>query len=134
MEFLVAHRWITNEFEKAMRNIDPAVTLPYWDVYLNGIQPERSLIWDTLGHSGSYANGYQVPDGIYPTLGLLPTVKRHWSSRGIIYHFTQETATAVVQLARSYPELLSYLHAQHFPLHLVVGGYEGQLSGREAPY
>ena len=73
-----AHRWFTTEFEKIMRSIDHGTTLPYWDPYLYGTQPERSSIWETLGHSGDYSDAYEVPDGLYPRLNLATSIKRHW--------------------------------------------------------
>ena len=105
-EFLPGHRWINNEIEKIMRSIDPGVTLPYWDPHTYAVQPERSSIWDTLGHSGNYSNGYSVPDGLYALWDLVPSMKRHWEEGGtILPWFTQEIITSHIQTSTNFKEL-----------------------------
>ena len=134
-EILPSHRWFTNEFERIMLSIDSYTTLPYWDPYTYGSQPERSSIWHTLGHSGTYANGYSVADGIYAEWGLIPTMKRHWSENGTITPWiTQEFLTSMIQTARTMSEMVTLSVGLHFPPHIHVGGYEGQYSHRNAPY
>ena len=133
-EFLPGHRWFANNFEQLMQQIDPGVTLPYYDIYTYAVQPERSSIWNTLGHSGNYSNGYSVPDGVYASWNLVPTIKRHWQANGtILPWFTQEIFTSVIQTSHSYPEM-NRIIGSHFPPHLNIGGYEGQYSYRNAPY
>ena len=117
-----------------MRSIDPGVTLPYWDPYTYAVQPERSSIWDTLGHSGNYSNGYSVPDGIYPDWDLVPTIKRHWQANGTILPWvTQEIVTSLLQTSKDFLGIARIL-GFHFAPHLNIGGYEGQYSHRNAPY
>ena len=133
-EFFASHRWFVNRFEKLMQKIDPGVTLPYWDPHSFATQPERSSIWDTLGHSGNYSNGYAVPDGICAEWGLVPSIKRHWLPNGAIPpFFSQEFITSIIQSSNSYPEFTGSAGI-HFTPHLGVGGYEGQYSYRNAPY
>ena len=132
-EFLPGHRWLNFEFEKIMQSIDPGVTLPYWDPHIY-VQPERSSIWDTFGHSGYYSNGYSVPDGIYAEWDLVPSIKRHWQADGtILPWFTQEIVTSFIQTSKSFVDL-ARLAGYHFGPHLNIGGYEGQFSYRNAPY
>ena len=135
VEFIPTHRWFVNEFEKAMRIIDPTTTLPYWEPTTQGCQPERASLWDVLGHSGNYSNGYAVEDGIYGKWGLVPRVKRHWSHRRTIYPWdTPEYQTMFIQSAKTFEQLSQKSVNDHFLVHLNVGGYEGQYSVRDAPY
>ena len=130
------HRWLSNQLEKIMRSIDPQTTLPYWDSTVYGSQPERSSLWDVLGHSGNYSDGYCVGDGIYKDWNLIPCMKRHWSPRGTIYPwFTPEFVSAYLQLSSSFSDFDGFSNGgDHFPIHLNVGGYEGQYSVSTAPY
>ena len=133
-EFVTSHRWMEIQLEKAMREIDPNIALPYWETAVYGTQPERSSLWKTLGTNGSYANGYCVQDGIYGQWNLNPCMKRHWSPRRTIYPwYTPEFVTYTIQ-SPNFPEILSRGGGQHFQPHLNIGGYEGQYSGRNAPY
>ena len=135
VEFILGHRWLSNELDKAMRSIDPQTALPYWDPYLYGSQPERSSIWETFGHSGNYSNGYSVPDGIYGDWKLIPAVKRHWSKDGtILPWFTPEFTTYYIQGSSDLNVLAILTTGFHFPPHLLIGGYEGQYSYKNAPY
>ncbi|CAG2171134.1 unnamed protein product, partial [Oppiella nova] len=56
-EIIPAHRWLAYELESYMQQIDPTVSLPYWCPWIVGAHPERSIIWDTFGHNGSYSGG-----------------------------------------------------------------------------
>ena len=134
MEAGPSHRWLITEFEKIMQSIDPGTTLPYYESPIYGAQPERSSIWETLGHSGKYSNGYDVPDGIYPEIHLATTVKRHWPNGTIPPWTTPEFITYLIQSSRSLPDFNLKILGLHFQPHLNVGGYEGQMSYRVAPY
>ena len=134
-EFLASHRWSINYLEKAMRAIDPTVTLPYSMTWTYGCQPERASIWDYLGTNGSYSNGYCVTDGkIYPD-NLVPALKRQWSLRGTIYPMvTPEFATQWIQNAKTFTQVLNWDSGVHFQQHLNFGGYPGEYSVKNAPY
>ena len=134
-EFFPSHRYFAIEFERLMQKIDPGVTLPHWDSYTYGAQPDRSSIWDTLGHSGNYSTGYSVTDGIYGELNLVPTLKRHWLPDGkLAPWFTQEFISSMIQSAENYREMTASSLGLHYPPLLNMGGYEGQYSVRSAPY
>ena len=134
-EFLASHRWSNNQLEKAMRSIDPTVTMPYSFPWTYGCQAERASIWDYLGTHGNYSNGYCVTDGkIYPN-NLIPCLKREWSFRGTIYPMiTPEFATHYLQNAKSFTQLFILANSLHFQQHLNCGGYPGQYSVKNAPY
>ncbi|XP_054163650.1 uncharacterized protein LOC128961435 [Oppia nitens] len=134
-ELFLAQRWLAYELESAMQQIDPGVILPYWCPWPAAAHPERSIVWDTFGHNGSYPGGYCVGDGVYNTWGLIPCVKRHWSPRGTIYPWASpELDTNLLHYGTLYELFyLAYIGIYYQPL-INAGGYEGQFSKQDAPY
>lgn len=62
--FLPWHREYLNRFEKALRDIDNSISLPYWD-WTNDAQlqdPSKSEVWDLLGSHNPSENN-RVTDG-----------------------------------------------------------------------
>ena len=133
-EFVSIHRWLYKQLEAQMRAIDPDVTIPYSFPWLFGTQAERASIWNYLGTSGNYSNGYCVTNGFYPG-ALIPCIKRQWSPRGTIYPMgTPEFITYLIHNSPNFPALTVNVLGIHFQAHLNYGGYPGQLSITLAPY
>ena len=62
------HRWFVMVFEKEMLRINPKVTLPYWDHFIEFAEPHKSKMWDLFGHAGTAANDYCVSDGPFANM------------------------------------------------------------------
>ena len=62
------HQWFLMVFEKEMLRINPSVTLPYWDHFIEFAEPHKSKIWDLFGHAGTAANDYCVADGPFANM------------------------------------------------------------------
>lgn len=58
-EFLPWHRAYLYNFEKALQDIDPTVTLPYWDWAADAVNVNISI--DDMGSAKSQDNGYVPP-------------------------------------------------------------------------
>ena len=119
---------------KAMREIDPYVSLPYSIPWVYGTQPERASIWDHFGSYGNHTNGHCVSNGFYPD-NMYPCVKREWSPRGTIYPWsTPEFITRMIQTANTYSQLVSFVLGIHFQYPVLIGGNAGHYSGRGGNY
>jgi tyrosinase len=87
-EALVWHRWIMNELEKKMLEIDPTVTLPYWQFPDSFAAPEKDIIFEWFGHAGNESNDYCVTDGAFANQKVnYPEphcIRRQWNPNGTI--------------------------------------------------
>ncbi len=87
-EGVIWHRWIMNEFEKKMREIDPTVTLPYWQWTDSFAAPQKDIIFEWFGHAGNESNDYTVSDGAfaYQKVNYPEThyIRRQWNPNGTI--------------------------------------------------
>jgi hypothetical protein len=77
-----------NEFEKKMREIDPTVTLPYWQWTDSFAAPQKDIIFEWFGHAGNESNDYTVSDGAfaYQKVNYPEThyIRRQWNPNGTI--------------------------------------------------
>jgi tyrosinase len=87
-EGIIWHRWITNELEKKMLEIDPTVTLPYWQWLESFAAPEKDIIFEWFGHAGNENNDYCVTDGAFANQKVnYPEphcIRRQWNPNGTI--------------------------------------------------
>jgi tyrosinase len=100
---LVWHRWIMNELEKKMREIDPTVTLPYWQFPESFAAPEKDIIFEWFGHAGNENNDYCVSDGAFVNQKVnYPKnhcIRRQWNRNGTICNWEPpEYYNSVIQL------------------------------------
>ena len=135
---LIPHiRRVVYEFDQAMKKIDSRVTLPYWEWWTYAAQAERQILLSKwIGTNGTYANGWCVENGIlFNGTKPTPCLKRHWSLRGTVYPYAgPEFVTSAIQTSEDYPLFYSkILPLLYLPM-VALGGYEGQLSSRDAPY
>ncbi|KAI0237741.1 hypothetical protein L0F63_007257, partial [Massospora cicadina] len=64
--FLIWHRLFVFKFEEALREIDPTVSLPYWDWTVASQDPSKDRVFsrDNFGGNGIRGNSC-VPDGVF---------------------------------------------------------------------
>jgi tyrosinase len=60
-----------NEVEKKMLEIDPTVTMPYWQYTHSFAAPEKDIIFEWFGHAGNKDNDYCVTDGAFANNELI---------------------------------------------------------------
>jgi tyrosinase len=107
---VIWHRWILNELEKKMREIDPTVTLPYWQFPDSFAAPEKDIIFEWFGHEGNQYNDYCVTDGAFANQRVnYPEphcIRRQWNPNGTICNWEPpEYYNSVMQL-QTLPTLL----------------------------
>lgn len=64
--FLPWHRWYILQLENLLRNINPKVTVPYWDWSLEADNWKTSIVWNSecgFGGDGDPENGHHVTTG-----------------------------------------------------------------------
>lgn len=83
--FLPWHRLFLLEFEGALRVVDPAAALPYWDWSADAANPASSAVWGAELLGGS-TPGACIPDGPFAGATVqLPSphsVRRGFSTTG----------------------------------------------------
>jgi tyrosinase len=85
-EAVIWHRWILNVLEKKMLEIDPTVTLPYWQWLDSFAAPEKDIIFKWFGRAGKASNDYCVTDGAFANQRVnYPEphcIRRQWNPNG----------------------------------------------------
>jgi tyrosinase len=108
---VIWHRWIMTELEKKMREIDPTVTLPYWQFPDSFAAPEKDIIFEWFGHAGNESNDYCVSDGAFANQKVnypkIHCIRRQWNPNGTICNWEPpEYYNSVMQL-QTLPNLLA---------------------------
>ncbi|KAI8912409.1 hypothetical protein EDD86DRAFT_181878, partial [Gorgonomyces haynaldii] len=129
--FLAWHRYFISGFEKALKSIEPSVSLPFWDWTLDSQNPAQADIFlpQYLGGNGKLPN-MCVTDGIaanwtinYPTAPTRPgpaCLKRCFSFTGL---YSPEAVAATLVGSADYNNLRNNIESGgHGAVHLQVGG------------
>jgi hypothetical protein len=125
--WLAWNRYYVRQFEIKLQAIDPGVTVPYWDFSGDSQAPERSIVWNYLGHNGVGAN-HAVLDG--PFSGWTPAypnphhLQREWNRGTTISAFhSPEVMAHIVATSARYDELRQNLEYEpNGNVHLGIGG------------
>lgn len=59
--FLPWHRQIVNALESALREVDPGLSVPYWDWSRDASAPQRAMVWRWMGTSAGTGDGENAP-------------------------------------------------------------------------
>jgi tyrosinase len=77
-----------NEVEKKMLEIDPTVTMPYWQYTHSFAAPEKDIIFEWFGRAGNKDNDYCVTDGAFANQRVnypeTHCIRRQWNPNGTI--------------------------------------------------
>jgi hypothetical protein len=134
-QFLPWHRYYIREYERALQEIDPLVTLPYWNWAAESQAPELSTVWapERFGGNG-VAPDYFVGDGPFadwrPLLDVPHRLRRRWDEGDRISSFmptallealigSSETFTGFAPLLEGTP---------HGSVHNSIGGDMAQIT------
>ncbi|WP_406187959.1 tyrosinase family protein [Streptomyces sp. NBC_01006] len=133
--FFVWHRYFLRQFEKALQEIDPSVSLPYWDVTRDSQAPERSFIFSESymgGNGGSDGRGgalnapfvgWRVPSA---NSGL---VARYFSRGTTIPSWTApEILNSYLDHRASYDAIRQQIESTFSRVHAGIGGNNGDMS------
>lgn len=101
--FLPWHRYYLVELEDALRSINPAVVLPYWDWSLDSQDPAVSPVWATNLLGGATPGGC-IPDGPFANVQA-PQPTPHCVRRG----FTARTANGMAGVQFEEPSVIAQL-------------------------
>jgi tyrosinase len=109
-EALIWHRWILNVLEKKMLEIDPTVTLPYWQWLDSFAAPEKDIIFKWFGRAGNENNDYCVTDGAFANQRVnYPEphcIRRQWNPNGTICNWEPPEYYNSVNQLNPLPNLL----------------------------
>jgi hypothetical protein len=127
--FLPWHRHYLRVFEQELRQIDPTVTLPYWDWSAHSRHPEQSPIWgaDAFGGNGRgpascvVTGAFRAYRPFYPKDSCL---RRAFSKGETLDDFSsaEELRTRLTQSA-DYDSMRKALESAQGFVHLYIGGH-----------
>ena len=131
-----------DNFEKALRTIDPSVSLPYWDWTLDSQRPASSEIFkneyfggdgDPVSHcvNTGVAAGWTTTIPVAPTRPAPTCLRRCWTW-GALY--PPEAVTTLMNQASTFDALrLSIEGGPHGTVHIQGGGSCGDMSTMYSP-
>lgn len=149
-DFQPFHRHIINVLEQRIMEIEPGMTVPYWvnklffghqnfnfffkKYSIDFASPEKSILFKYLGTSGTKYTNWCLTDGIYSDMNLTRCVKRDWINEALSPLDTPEFDTISIQNSKDFTDLGIFTALGHFITHLSIGGDNGELSLKTAPY
>lgn len=134
--FLPWHRLFVLLFENLLREVDPAVSVPYWNWAIDGENPAMSTVWGRAGGSVREADGSPacIPNGPFANLQTSHTTP-HCVRRGFVSGQSESTnrfdnwLTVQGLFSRDimYSDFVAALEATHGAPHVGIGGDMGVL-------
>lgn len=132
--FLPWHRELLNQFELRLRQVDPTVTLPYWNWSLESAAPQQSMIWQIYGTStgdgqgsdgciqgGEFSFWQDLDEFSRPSCIRREFNQADGSSQfGAV--FGSNCAEKIVRSARTFEEFAAQLTVIHDQFHWYIGG------------
>ena len=102
---------------------------------MDAAHPEKSIVWQILGTTGTHKAGYCVTDGLYAGLNTNRCTRREWNPNGTIPAIDGLEHQAVfLQMTKTFNEEAFFIGGVHFIPHLAFGGYRGDMSLDTAPF
>ncbi|KAJ3273718.1 hypothetical protein HDV01_003997 [Terramyces sp. JEL0728] len=122
--FFPWHRMYILQYEKALRAIDPSITLPYWDWTLDSQNPRASDIFHPQNFGGNGQAGNCVQDGVaagWHSVVFKPACLKRCNAFSTLY--SPEALTGVINHATSFKAIHSAVeNGPHASVHTQVGG------------
>lgn len=131
--FLPWHRVFVSVVEKRLQEINPTITIPYWDWSFDWANPLKSPIF-----SSELGLDVQVgPRGDCRYRRNFPTshcLIRNYNPRNFTAFYPSETIDAVVRSARDFDQIRQRIEwVPHGLVHAAVGGQEGDMTAMHSP-
>ncbi|ORX95341.1 Di-copper centre-containing protein [Basidiobolus meristosporus CBS 931.73] len=127
--FFPWHRKFLYDFEVAIREVDPEVTIPYWDWSLDSQDPQDSVAFSWFGGNGRKVD--RCIDGPFqnwtivdPTINARRCLKREFSNGDKIEPFVApELINRDIKLAKTHEDLRALIEVDpHGNVHTGIGG------------
>ena len=136
--FLPWHREFIRELEKELEDINPNITLPYWDWTKDSQNPEKSPIFEIVGGNGNKTKNMCVSDGPFKNFTVnYPTkhcLKRNFDKGDNITAFTSPEAILKLLYKESdYETFYKKLEVYHGSVHVNIGNKLGDLYPMTSP-
>ncbi|KAK9767811.1 hypothetical protein K7432_002093 [Basidiobolus ranarum] len=125
--FFPWHRAYIKTFERALQNVNPRVTLPYWDWTLDSQAPEYSPVWQWFGGNGRSGDGCVVTGPFANWRARFPQphcLTREWDSGNQISSFwSPESVNNFIQNSGDFESIRSNIElGPHAAVHNNIGG------------
>ncbi|KAI0241370.1 hypothetical protein L0F63_005999 [Massospora cicadina] len=138
--FLPWHRQFIRKYELELQQIDPSVTLPYWDWTIDSQYPTKSPVLTSamFGGNGNKKKDMCVTDGPFANW-MVTTPKPHCLRRDYAGGTTIPALTSIDVMTGLLNDLTEYsefsfqLEVHHGPIHLDIGGERGDLNPMHSP-
>ncbi|KAK9766486.1 hypothetical protein K7432_004400 [Basidiobolus ranarum] len=130
--FFPWHRWFLKRFELALQQIDPKVTIPFWDWSLDSQAPEQSPVFNWFGGNGEGPDSCVLtgPFANWPV--AIPEkrcLRRDFDRNTLLSPFMPpEVLNYFIENAQDYRQLHEYIEdVPHNRIHIGIGGEKGDM-------
>ncbi|KAJ9079024.1 hypothetical protein DSO57_1000659 [Entomophthora muscae] len=135
--FLPWHRYFIRKFEMALQEIDPSVSLPYWDWSLDSQAPHLSKVLTPSLYGGNGKKDNCVQDGPFAnwqmTIPNRHCLRRDFDRGTRIQPFSYPEEINLFLNDPSFSIFSRLLEERHFYPHLFIGGAKGDLKPMWSP-
>ncbi|KAJ9059829.1 hypothetical protein DSO57_1037458 [Entomophthora muscae] len=136
-EFLPWHRYFIRKFEMALQEIDPSVSLPYWDWSLDSQAPHLSKVLTPSMYGGNGKKDKCVQDGPFAnwqmTVPDKHCLRRDFDRGANIQPFGYPEEINLFLNEPRFSDFSRLLEDKHAYPHLFIGGDRGDLNPMWSP-